>query len=122
MVSLMAALLVLASSPRVSIDQGIPGKFDAGVFTQQVQTPPIPSVVTKVGKTKLERRIELAERLDKLKGEKEIKSFTIYWATMVVSDESDAAMVVLESDTKNGALFFYYKSGAWMVLPEEFIP
>lgn len=49
-----------------------------------------------------------------------LKFIKVMWATTVVDFNNDAALVVVESNGVQSGMFFYFRSGEWIPIPEEF--
>lgn len=125
LVGLVAALALMIVAPsfaagKVTIDRGDAGRNDAGV---DAGTPDIPDASTTT--TKLERRIQLLERLVNVKTQVEesrgqpLKRFEVYWHSNPTA-EVDGAIMVIDDGKVNSALIFMFSESRWTVIEDSF--
>ena len=67
----------------------------------------------------MERSALFFEELNKTNGP--ISDVRTYFATVVVNNEQDAAVLTFVANGESMALFFMYRNGAWTPIGEEFV-
>lgn len=115
LVLLVAGAVPGYAAGKVTVDKGT----DAGV----VSTPDIPDASTAI--TKLDRRLQLLERLVKVKTQVEeakgqpLVRFEVYWHSNPTA-EVDGAIMVIDDGKNKSALIFMFNEGRWTVIEDSF--